>query len=438
MSARGTTTSAYNGDGTLVSQAVGGVTTRYTQDLAAPLSQVLQTQVGASTRTDYLYGLNRLASLSGSTKTWYASDALGSVRRTVADAGTPLGIVNYDPWGTPESGSVPTFGFTGEVQDAGAGLVNLRARWYSTAKGTFTSVDPFAGSPEQPYSLNPYQYGYSDPVLNTDPSGRAVANDDGGGIGQAACRAIGWLWVVSYETNQGHCVPKPPLPSNELPRQPRPTSSDTDPDDWWRVPRADTTTILNPPVIGPWPQGGTRTGGRTLATCFLLGMLLAAPLAMSIPDISQPKSNNVVRVRHYRSDIQRLKRKMIINNSQAVLQDHIYIEYPITTGYDEQSILHTVRGFGIAHRWEGMPYAGFVEFNVDLRTWTMEPDIAVSYGNAMRIDLEAGSLPVNPKNPFLPDLKWKGIGFPLRDSENPQEAPVNPLFYDYKGQLIWP
>jgi len=97
---RGTTTYAYNGDGTLVSQATSGVTTRYTQDLAAPLSQVLQTQVGAATRTDYLYGLNRLASLNGSTKTWYVSDALGSVRRTVADSGTPLGVINYDPLGT--------------------------------------------------------------------------------------------------------------------------------------------------------------------------------------------------------------------------------------------------------------------------------------------------------------------------------------------------
>jgi len=61
-------------------------------------------------------------------KTWYAADALGSVRRTVTNAGTPLGVVNYDPWGMPESGTVPTFGFTGEVQDATTGLVNLRAR----------------------------------------------------------------------------------------------------------------------------------------------------------------------------------------------------------------------------------------------------------------------------------------------------------------------
>jgi hypothetical protein len=71
MTARGTTTYTYNGDGTLVSQASGGVTTLYTQDLAASLSQILQTKVGAATRTDYLYGLNRLASLNGS-KHWQA------------------------------------------------------------------------------------------------------------------------------------------------------------------------------------------------------------------------------------------------------------------------------------------------------------------------------------------------------------------------------
>jgi YD repeat-containing protein len=44
---RGATTYGYNGDGTLVSQATSGVTTRYTQDLAAPLMLL----PGASPRT---------------------------------------------------------------------------------------------------------------------------------------------------------------------------------------------------------------------------------------------------------------------------------------------------------------------------------------------------------------------------------------------------
>jgi hypothetical protein len=47
-------------------------------------------------------------------------DALGSVRRTVTDAGVPLGVINYDSWGAPETGTVPTLGFTGELQNMGA------------------------------------------------------------------------------------------------------------------------------------------------------------------------------------------------------------------------------------------------------------------------------------------------------------------------------
>ncbi|NJO08003.1 MAG: hypothetical protein HC876_22175 [Chloroflexaceae bacterium] len=50
----------------------------------------------------------------------------------------------------------------------------LRARWYDPASGTFLGRDPFAGYPTIPYSQHPYQYGYSNPALWTDPSGEAV------------------------------------------------------------------------------------------------------------------------------------------------------------------------------------------------------------------------------------------------------------------------
>jgi RHS repeat-associated protein len=168
--------STYNGDGVLVKQVVS-LTTYYAQDLAAPLSQVLRISAG-STTTDYLYGATRLASVSGATRTWELGDALLSVRRTMSDAGALVGSVNYDPWGSVESGTVSTFGFTGELQDTTTGLVNLRARWYSTARGTFTSVDTFAGFPEQPSSLHPYAYALSNPVLYTDPTGRCSRQGD--------------------------------------------------------------------------------------------------------------------------------------------------------------------------------------------------------------------------------------------------------------------
>jgi RHS repeat-associated protein len=167
---RGTTNYFYDADGTLAAQTTSGSTISYTQDLAAPLSQVLQVTDGVTT-TDYLYGVERLAAVQGGTRTWYGGDGLGSVRQTLSDAGTSLGSVNYDPWGTPESGTVPTFGFTGELQDTATELVNLRARWYSTGKGTFITKDPFEANDAVPQSLHAYTYAHNDPINFLDPSG---------------------------------------------------------------------------------------------------------------------------------------------------------------------------------------------------------------------------------------------------------------------------
>ncbi len=162
------TAQVYNGDGVLVQSG----RTVYAQDLALPLTQVLQVSDGTN-RTNYIYGHERLMSDAGE---WYATDALGSVRLTLDDNGTAYSGATFDPWGSPERGSVGTFGFTGELQQGDN--VYLRARWYNANNGTFTSKDPFEGYPQQPYSLHPYQYAYSNPVLWTDPSGRCIPGFD--------------------------------------------------------------------------------------------------------------------------------------------------------------------------------------------------------------------------------------------------------------------
>lgn len=111
-----TTTNTYNGDGVLLRQQTGATTTTYTQDLASPLDQIL----GDGTST-YLYGAERLLAQQGSTGTWYDADALGSVRQTLDASGAPSGSpIWYDPWGNVQSGTPPTFGFTGEVQQGNA------------------------------------------------------------------------------------------------------------------------------------------------------------------------------------------------------------------------------------------------------------------------------------------------------------------------------
>ncbi len=174
LASQGGTSYAYNGDGVLVAQTVGITTTHYTQDLVAPLSQMLS--VGD---TIYFYGHERLTGQVSGTTTWYSYDGLGSVRQTLDAAGAPLDHTSYDPWGVPQGNAVAPFGFTGELQDA-QGMVYLRARWYTPSNGAFTSRDPFAGFPEQPYSLGFYQYAYSSPVNHTDPTGKVVYLFEGG------------------------------------------------------------------------------------------------------------------------------------------------------------------------------------------------------------------------------------------------------------------
>jgi hypothetical protein len=55
----------------------------------------------------------------------------------------------YDPWGTPESGVVPTFGFIGELHDTATGLVNLRVRWYNPRCGRFGLCSTFVNIPNK-------------------------------------------------------------------------------------------------------------------------------------------------------------------------------------------------------------------------------------------------------------------------------------------------
>jgi RHS repeat-associated protein len=148
---------SYNGDGTL--------------SLAAYQSQMLAGTVGITT-TDYLYGqdIAPLVALTGGTRIWYGLDRQGSVRQSLNDSGTVLGVQNYDPFGQIEAGSslIGPFGYTGELQDTTTGQEYLRARWYQPGSGTLLGVDPELASTGQPYS-----YAYNDPINGSDPFGLA-------------------------------------------------------------------------------------------------------------------------------------------------------------------------------------------------------------------------------------------------------------------------
>ena len=76
---------------------------------------------------------------------------------------------------------------------------------YNPSSGTFLSRDPFAGYDTLPYSLHPYQYGYSSPLVNTDHSGRCPECE------------YGPLPPPATPTANNPSVPYPPASRNSIP-----------------------------------------------------------------------------------------------------------------------------------------------------------------------------------------------------------------------------
>ena len=142
-------------------QVVDGVTTNYTLDLAAGLTQVLAD--GANT---YLYGNGRIAQ-TGSTSEYFLGDTLGSVRQLADPNGAVTLTQSYAPYGevTQSVGtSQANYAFTGEARDAN-GLTYLRARYLDSSTGRFTQRDPSR------LEDNLYLYAGANPVNRVDPTG---------------------------------------------------------------------------------------------------------------------------------------------------------------------------------------------------------------------------------------------------------------------------
>ena len=115
---------------------------------------------------------------------WLLSDAVGSVRATVDDAGATTGSQDFTVFGEQLAGT-GSFGFAGEQQDL-TGQLHLRARQYNPTLGRFTSVDPVQpGAPGTP-GYNLYTYSGNNPTTWTDPSGRAVLGEYAALVGDQA------------------------------------------------------------------------------------------------------------------------------------------------------------------------------------------------------------------------------------------------------------
>lgn len=143
----------------------------------ASTPQILH-QSGAAA-ADFVYGLGRVLADTGDSAAVFARDGEGSTVATPDTAPWAQGK-DYDVFGTPEQAGTPAvvtpgFGYRGELSFGST--VYLRARYYDSDNGRFTSRDPVSTQVGQVDTVSLYAYANNDPVNTTDPTGKwAISN----------------------------------------------------------------------------------------------------------------------------------------------------------------------------------------------------------------------------------------------------------------------
>ena len=119
--------------------------------------------------------------LSGASCTTQGTATTAATASFICASGTLLGAnclnavtrTRYEPYGNTAAGSVPReLGFTGHVNDAETGLVQMQQRYYDPLAGRFLSLDPVTTDANTGGMFNRYVYGNNNPYRFTDPDGR--------------------------------------------------------------------------------------------------------------------------------------------------------------------------------------------------------------------------------------------------------------------------
>jgi RHS repeat-associated protein len=151
-------------------------TTELLNDASSMLSRVMaEINVSEEELTQYIWaGSELLAAIRTDGIRYYHHDGLGSTRALSNEEGQVTDWYSYEPFGELREhiGSDGNrFLFAGEYRDEHTGFYYLRARWMYPGYGIFTSMDPFSGMLEDPYTLHRYLYANMDPINNSDPLG---------------------------------------------------------------------------------------------------------------------------------------------------------------------------------------------------------------------------------------------------------------------------
>ena len=176
----------YDGAGLRQSKTVDGVTTSFVLD-----GMYVAAETSGETSTYYSRGVNLISRSTGESKDYYYMNSHGDVTKLVNGSGTVVVDYTYDAFGnqTEEAEDVNPFRYAGEYYDEETGLIYLRARYYDSGVGGFTSADTHWNVGNMIYgddntgipsiaaimqSGNLYVYCMGNPVNYTDPNGRKI------------------------------------------------------------------------------------------------------------------------------------------------------------------------------------------------------------------------------------------------------------------------
>jgi len=163
----------YDGDGNRIARQDP---TGLTVNVGAVEVEISGTQ--RLTTTYYFAGGQRIAMRKDGKVTYLHGDHLGSASLATDASGARVSAMRYTPFGETRVGDAPTDRrFTGQRQEAGIGLYDYGARFYSSGLGRFVSADSIIPDPKNPQALNRYSYVLNNPLRFNDPTGHFYGPD---------------------------------------------------------------------------------------------------------------------------------------------------------------------------------------------------------------------------------------------------------------------
>ncbi|MGY0799869.1 RHS repeat domain-containing protein [Lysobacter sp. A286] len=179
--AGGTASYVYDGHGRRVRDNVSGQGSKYSLYSQAG-SLMFDSDLRKQQQHEYIYlGGSLVATREKDTGTgaysnrYQHTDALGSPVVVTSQARGVLERSEYEPFGQVLNRPLKDGpGYTGHVEDATTGLVQMQQRYYDPGIGRFLSVDPVSADTVTGWNFNRYNYAANNPYKFTDPDGRVI------------------------------------------------------------------------------------------------------------------------------------------------------------------------------------------------------------------------------------------------------------------------